>query len=146
MVDNLSPNQRTECMRRVTAANTSPEIRVRKLIHSMGYRYALHVKRLPGKPDIVLVSRGKVIFVHGCFWHSHRCRRGNRLPSTNVGYWSEKRQRNATRDRQHIHRLRAQGWQVFVVWECWTQSEEGLREKLKAFLELPPKHTERCRY
>ena len=135
VVDNLSAYQRSECMRRVTGANTSPEILVRKLIHSMGYRYALHVKRLPGKPDIVLVSRRKVIFVHGCFWHNHRCRRGRRLPITNSKYWKEKRQRNADRDRRHTRCLRDEGWQVLVIWECWTRDEEALRKKLQAFLQ-----------
>ncbi|MGA7886900.1 MAG: very short patch repair endonuclease [Acidobacteriaceae bacterium] len=135
MGDNLSPIQRSDCMRRVHGADTTPEITVRRLLHSMGYRYGLHVKRLLGKPDIVLVSRRKIIFVHGCFWHKHRCSHGRVSPTTNSGYWDEKRRRNAERDRRNIRSLRGQGWDVLVIWECWTSGERKLQHRLKAFLE-----------
>jgi DNA mismatch endonuclease (patch repair protein) len=134
-VDNLSPEQRRECMRAVRGVNTSPEIVVRSLVHSMGFRYALHVKRLAGKPDIVLVSRGKIIFVHGCFWHKHTCRHGSKSPTTNSAYWNQKRDRNFQRDRDHIRSLRKAGWQVQVIWECWTHDIGSLREKLARFLD-----------
>jgi len=108
LTDNLSVVQRSDCMRAVKGRDTSPEMNVRCLIHSMGFRYALYSAKLPGKPDIVLVSHRKVIFVHGCFWHKHSCRRGKRRPVTNAEYWSSKRERNRARDREHIaelHRL-----------------------------------------
>lgn len=134
MVDTLSAEQRSQCMRSVAGANTAPEIRVRSLLHSMGYRYALHVKKLPGKPDIVLVCRRKIIFVHGCFWHKHNCRHGRVSPITNAEYWTSKRERNARRDREHIRKLRRDGWEVLVIWECWTKDIDSLRERLEEFL------------
>jgi DNA mismatch endonuclease (patch repair protein) len=121
-------------MRAVRGTDTTPEMQVRKLVHSMGYRYALHVKHLPGKPDIILVSRRKIIFVHGCFWHSHRCSHGSISPSTNSEYWSRKREQNARRDREHIGSLRKQGWKVLVIWECMTRDSELLSVKLSRFL------------
>jgi DNA mismatch endonuclease (patch repair protein) len=100
----------------------------------MGLRYALHSKGLPGKPDLVLVSRRKIIFVHGCFWHMHKCRHGRISPVTNSDYWSSKRERNAERDGEHIESLRRDGWKVLVIWECWTKDTESLRKRLEAFL------------
>jgi DNA mismatch endonuclease (patch repair protein) len=100
----------------------------------MGYRYALHVRRLPGNPDIVLVSRRKVIFVHGCFWHSHNCRHGRIAPVSNSEYWNNKRKRNAQRDKRRLSALRKEGWKVLVVWECWTRDQDSLRNRLKGFL------------
>lgn len=134
MADNLSAEQRRECMRAVRGANTSPEMIVRRLIHSMGYRYALHVKRLPGKPDIVLVSRRKAVFIHGCFWHSHSCSHGSKSPATNQDYWSQKRLRNAARDREHLRSLRKEGWSVLVIWECETKRLEKVKGRLIRFL------------
>src|SRR5260370_42414007 len=99
----------------------------------MGLRYTLHVQSLPGKPDIVLPSRRMIIFVHGCFWHKHSCRRGNRQPATNQQYWTQKRQRNAARDREHIKTLRGEGWKVLVIWECWTRNLDSLRGRLQRF-------------
>jgi DNA mismatch endonuclease, patch repair protein len=134
VVDNLTPEQRSACMRSVRGKNTSPELVVRKLVHSMGYRYALHSRTLPGKPDLVLVSRKKIIFVHGCFWHKHSCRHGRVSPSANRDYWDAKRNRNVNRDRKHIKALRKTGWKVLVVWECWTRDFERLCNTLSAFL------------
>ena len=134
MADTLSTEQRSACMRSVGRKDTAPEMKVRRLVHSMGYRYALHVKTLPGKPDLVLVSRRRIIFVHGCFWHKHRCRHGRISPMINSDYWSGKRERNAERDREHIKSLRKDGWEVLVIWECWTRDAESLRRRLEAFL------------
>src|ERR1700687_7749 len=100
----------------------------------MGYRYALHVKHLPGKPDIFFVSRRKIIFVHGCFWHNHGCRHGSVAPATNTHYWNQKRERNAKRDQEHAKSLRRQGGDVLVIWECQTRSPKPLRKKLATFL------------
>jgi DNA mismatch endonuclease (patch repair protein) len=121
-------------MRAVSGKNTAPEMCVRRLAHSMGYRYALHVKRLPGKPDLVFVSRRKIIFVHGCFWHKHNCRHGRVSPATNSGYWSAKREGNARRDREHVKALRSDGWRVLVLWECWTRDLGSLTKRLESFL------------
>src|SRR5271163_4168874 len=105
MVEAFTAEQRSACMRAVGSKNTAPEMRVRKLVHSMGYRYALHVNRLPGSPDLVFTSRRKIIFVHGCFWHKHFCWHGSKSPVTNSDYWNGKRERNAQRDRQHLRAL-----------------------------------------
>jgi DNA mismatch endonuclease, patch repair protein len=134
MVDNLNAEQRKECMKAVRAKNTAPEICVRSLVHKMGYRYSLHKKALPGKPDLVLVSRKKVIFVHGCFWHRHSCSQGRKVPESHSEYWSAKLERNAFRDKAHSQALRKNGWKVFVVWECWTRDIDFLKMKLDRFL------------
>lgn len=126
-------------MRAVRSEDTTPEMRVRRLVHSMGYRYALHSRKIPGKPDLVLVSRRKVIFVHGCFWHNHNCRHGKISPTSNVEYWQRKRNRNAERDRANVKALRAAGWQVLVVWECRTRDSESLRSTIEKFLSQPGK-------
>jgi DNA mismatch endonuclease (patch repair protein) len=135
MADNLTVKQRSACMRAVRGRDTTPEMRVRRAVHSFGYRYALHRKNLPGKPDLAFVSRRKIIFVHGCFWHSHRCRHGKVSPASNVAYWKRKREKNVARDREHLRVLRAAGWKVLVVWECWTRDIERLCERLANFLD-----------
>ncbi|MDP6443228.1 MAG: DNA mismatch endonuclease Vsr, partial [Pirellulaceae bacterium] len=99
MTDVFSTEKRSQVMRAVSSKDTGPEWAVRRLAHSLGYRYRLHVEDLPGKPDLVFPSRDKVIFVHGCFWHQHRCKRGNRIPKTRTDYWVAKLQRNKQRDR-----------------------------------------------
>ena len=105
-------------MRAVKAKNTGPEMAVRRLVHSMGYRYRLHRKGLPGKPDLVFALRRKVIFVHGCFWHGHACKRGARIPKANRDYWTRKIARNKERDQHHLSALHADRWQALVIWEC----------------------------
>ena len=122
-------------MRAVRSADTAPEMLVRQAAHSLGYRYALHRENLPGKPDLVFVSRRKIVFVHGCFWHLHTCRRGMIAPVSNTNYWQTKRERNRQRDSQHLRALRASGWEVLVVWECWTRHLARLRHRLADFLE-----------
>ena len=121
-------------MRAVRGTDTTPELVVRRVVHGLGFRYALHSSSLPGKPDLVLVRRKKVIFVHGCFWHKHWCRHGRVAPSANSQYWNEKRQKNANRDRQNILELRKPRWNVLVIWECWTKDLTSLRGRLKQFL------------
>ena len=122
-------------MRAVRAKDTTPEMIIRHTLHSLGYRYALHRQNLPGKPDLVFVSRRKVVFVHGCFWHMHKCRHGKISPVTNRDYWRAKREKNKKRDRKHIRELRAEGWQVLVAWECWGRDLIRLRQRLVTFLE-----------
>ena len=128
---------RRKTMQAVKAQDTTPELVVRKLLFSLGYRYRLHKKDLPGKPDIVFPGRRKVVFVHGCFWHGHQCKRGNRMPKTNREYWEPKLKRNKQRDKQHIKELRDKGWGVLVVWECEVKEREDLARRLTAFLGAP---------
>ena len=118
MTDVFSKEKRSWVMSRVRGKGTSPEIRVRSLTHRLGYRFRLHQKDLPGKPDLVFPSRKKVIFVHGCFWHGHDCPRGKRTPKANAGYWTEKIRKNIERDAKNQAELQSLGWNVLVVWEC----------------------------
>jgi DNA mismatch endonuclease (patch repair protein) len=124
---------RSAIMRAVKSTNTKPELIVRKLAHALGFRFRLH-GALPGKPDLVFAGRRKVIFVHGCFWHGHACARGARVPVNNRDYWVGKVARNRTRDRKTLRRLRADDWQVLVVWECETKNKEKLGSRLRRFL------------
>jgi DNA mismatch endonuclease (patch repair protein) len=114
--------------------NTSPEIIIRSIIHRMGYRYALHKSNLPGHPDIVLVRHKKIIFVHGCFWHMHRCKYGRVIPATRTNFWQDKRSGNVIRDRRNLRKLRSSGWRVFIVWECHIRNPKKLTATLRNFL------------
>ena len=129
MPDNRSRESRSALMSRVSSKNTVPEIIVRSLLHSMGYRFRLHSRDLPGKPDIVFRSRRKAIFVHGCFWHNHGCRIG-RPPKSNTDFWDLKLQRNKDRDRVNEDKLFSQGWQVITIWQCELSDRTSLVAKL----------------
>lgn len=112
----------------------APEMFVRRLVYGMGYRYRLHRSDLPGKPDIVFLSRKKIIFVHGCFWHQHtKCKDGH-LPKSNINYWRPKLERNLQRDRDVLRDLKELGWDVLIVWECETKDKETLAAKINQFL------------
>jgi DNA mismatch endonuclease (patch repair protein) len=113
----MTPEQRSERMGRVRQKNTKPEMRLRSWLHAAGYRFRLHRKDLPGTPDIVLPRHRTAIFVHGCFWHGHDCRRG-RLPSSNSAYWEEKITRNKQRDAGAVAALIQLGWHPVEIWEC----------------------------
>ena len=126
---------RSRIMRAVKDRDTTPEMIVRCLVYSMGYRYRLYRKDLPGKPDLTFQSRRKVIFVHGCFWHGHDCKRGARVPKTNREYWETKISSNRKRDSQHDQDLRRLGWRILVVWECQIQEQTALIERVRRFLE-----------
>lgn len=117
-------------MGRVRQANTHPEMIVRKAIFRAGFRYRLHVSTLPGKPDIVLPRYRTIVFVHGCFWHGHDCRKG-KLPATNVAKWEAKIERNVERDAQAVMKLESLGWSVEVIWECSLNEVEALVERLR---------------
>jgi DNA mismatch endonuclease, patch repair protein len=130
VVDVHTTEQRSRNMAAIKATNTRPEMRVRSLLHALGYRYRLHRKDLPGRPDIVLAKHRTVIFVHGCFWHCHDCRWGSVVPKTRAEFWREKRAGNVARDEKHKAALMAEGWKVLTVWECETRSEKELRVTL----------------
>lgn len=131
----MTSEQRSKTMRAVKGKDTTPEMVVRRLLHRMGYRYRLHRNDLPGKPDVVFGSRRKLIFVHGCFWHGHTCKRGNRIPITNALYWRAKISRNTERYAYQLEKLSANGWTVFTVWECELKDEKILASRLKLFLD-----------
>ena len=125
-------------MKRIRSTDTKPEMRVRRLVHNMGYRYRLHARDLPGRPDLVFRSRRRVIFVHGCFWHRHEGCSSNRMPKSpeRLGYWRDKLNGNAQRDRQNHLKLRQDGWEVLVVWECETKdSLDHMLRRIRTFLE-----------
>ncbi|MBX3179101.1 MAG: DNA mismatch endonuclease Vsr [Candidatus Hydrogenedentes bacterium] len=128
------PESRSRTMRAVKSKDTAPEMLVRRMIHAEGFRYRLHDPSLPGKPDLVFKSRRKAIFVHGCFWHGHSCKRGARIPATNRDYWRRKIQANVDRDKKHRAALHALGWDVLTVWECETRDHDALRSRILAFL------------
>ncbi len=136
MADVHTPEQRSFNMSRIRCRDTKPELIVRSTVHQMGYRFRLHRRNLPGKPDLVLPGRRKIIFVHGCFWHLHRCRYGRVIPGTNTDFWQTKRRATVERDRRNRSALQADGWDVLTVWECWTRcAEERLIPRLQQFLD-----------
>jgi len=133
MSDVFSKEKRSLIMGRVKGCNTKPELLVRSLIHRMGYRFRLHCKNLPGKPDIVLARHKKAIFVNGCFWHGHEgCSRATR-PSSNKDFWRKKINKNVERDKIKIKKLRKLGWKTLILWQCKLKDMEKLTVKLKRF-------------
>lgn len=134
-MDNLDPDARGRQMSLVKAKNTRPEMAVRRLVFAMGYRYRLHDARLPGTPDLVFAGRGKVLFVHGCFWHRHENCALARLPKSRLDFWLPKLEGNRARDRVNQRILRKSGWRVFVVWECELRNLVKLSRKIRRFLE-----------
>lgn len=118
LIEAENPKIRSAIMRRVRGKNTRPELIVRKALHKLGFRYTLHESSLPGKPDLVFPKYRTVVFVHGCFWHGHKCPRGARLPVANRSYWKSKIAGNQSRDLRNRTLLEELGWQVLTVWEC----------------------------
>jgi DNA mismatch endonuclease (patch repair protein) len=124
-------------MRSVRSKDTKPEMLIRTYLHRLGFRYCLHDKKLPGKPDLVFRSRQKAIFVHGCFWHQHEdCRHGH-APKSRLDYWLPKLQRNIERDRQAIEELGRMGWSSLVVWECELEDLGKCGDRVVRFLNAP---------
>lgn len=121
-------------MKAIKSRHTKPEMIVRSIVHRLGYRFRLHDKKLPGKPDIVLKRHKKIILVHGCFWHIHNCKRGNVTPKTNVEYWQTKRLRNVERGKENLVAYKKEGWKVLTIWECQTKSLELTKSLLVEFL------------
>jgi DNA mismatch endonuclease (patch repair protein) len=128
VTDMFSPDKRSWVMSRIRSGNTSPEKIVRSYLHACGYRFRLHRKDLPGKPDIILARFKTAIFVHGCFWHQCPLCKGGRLPKSNLAYWEAKLKKNQDRDKKNIERLESLGWKVIVIWEC--QIDEKSIERL----------------
>ena len=136
-MDTLTPEQRSERMGRVRSKDTKLELRVRRLVHGMGYRYRLYRKDLPGKPDLVFPARRKVIFIHGCFWHRHsdpECRLA-RLPKSRLDFWLPKLSATKERDAKTLSRLENLGWEVLTVWECQVREIETLEKRIREFLD-----------
>lgn len=134
MTDVLTSEQRHRCMSHIRNKDTCPELIVRKMVHSMGFRYRLHVGDLPGKPDMVFPRMKKVIFVQGCFWHLHSCKYGNVKPSTNARFWKTKREENRVRDIRNQKKLESEGWGVLFIWECQLKNKTELKLQLLEFL------------
>ena len=124
-------------MRAVPARNSTPELKVRKLLTSLKTRYRLHRRDLPGSPDVVFASRRLALFVHGCFWHGHDCARGARVPKSNTPYWLGKIARNRARDLEAVESLAAMGWRAAVVWECELHDPDALSDRLRHLLAQP---------
>ncbi|HAU36468.1 MAG TPA: very short patch repair endonuclease [Phycisphaerales bacterium] len=135
MADTVCTSERSRIMAAVKSKDTAPEMIVRRMVHSLGYRYRLHVKSLPGTPDLVFPRLRKVINVSGCFWHMHRCGRC-RIPASRRRYWVSKLAKNAARDKRTNRALRDKGWDVFTVWECQTRASRmsKLKARIVAFL------------
>jgi len=134
MVDVLTPQQRSFNMSRIRSRDTAPEKVVRSIVHGMGYRYRLHKSDLPGKPDLVLVRHGKIINVHGCFFHMHECKYGKVTPTTNTDFWATKRLSNVMRDKRNMRLLRRAGWRIMTIWECEARDVTALTRRIRRFL------------
>jgi DNA mismatch endonuclease (patch repair protein) len=143
-MDMYSKERRSEIMSRIRDRDTKPEVRVRRALHGLGFRFRLHRKDLPGRPDVVLPKWKTAVFVHGCFWHGcAKCDRGTRVPKTNTEFWLAKVAENRGRDRRVRRLLRAAGWRVLVVWACETENAGRLTDRLAAALTLPADGTSR---
>ena len=135
-MDTLTPEQRSALMARIRGVDTKPELFVRRALHGQGYRFRLHGRGLPGKPDIVFKKRKRAVFIHGCFWHRHGCKRTTH-PKSRRDYWQDKFAKNVARDRRNTALLADDGWDVFVAWECEIDSDETLLQRLMEFLGPP---------
>ena len=136
-MDKVSPDRRSRNMARIPSRDTAPEMAVRRYLHARGFRYRLHRKDLPGKPDIVFARRRLCIFVHGCFWHGcSRCIDGTRAVRSNQTYWLGKIAGNRARDERHRAALQAAGWQVLVIWECQARNAEAIAAALAEVLDI----------
>ena len=138
MADIVSKQKRSEMMSLIRSKDTKPEITVRKILHRLGYRFRLHRKDLPGQPDIVLRKYKTVIFVHGCFWHGHSCKKGKTLPKTNESFWQNKIKGNQARDNKVLQELTLLGWHPCIIWECEVRNDTRLVERILECL----KHSE----
>lgn len=135
-MDKISPARRSNNMRHIRSSNTKPEITVRKILYSLGYRYRLHKKDLPGKPDLVFAKRKKIIFIHGCFWHQHNLTTclDSKIPKSNKQYWNQKLKNNAQRDIRNQMALKELGWDILIIWECEIKNDKKLIKRMQKFL------------
>lgn len=138
MADVFEPAMRSRIMSRIRSKDTKPEMVVRRLVTALGYRYRLHVGTLPGKPDLVFRRSRKVIFIHGCYWHRHNCKRGRSLPASNTAFWQGKWAANKRRDREVLRGLRSMGYRILVVWECELHNEVKTLRTVRDFLREEP--------
>jgi DNA mismatch endonuclease (patch repair protein) len=143
-MDVHTAEQRSRNMASIRGKNTKPELRVRSAIHALGYRFRLHRKDLPGRPDIILPRLKLAIFVHGCFWHCHDCRWGRVVPATRPEFWAAKRAGNVERDATKQVTLRELGWKVATIWECQTRTPQELSDALRAILTKCDRMGHRC--
>jgi DNA mismatch endonuclease (patch repair protein) len=136
MMDKISPARRSNNMRHIRSFNTKPEITVRQILFSLGYRYRLHRKDLPGKPDLVFAKRKKIIFIHGCFWHQHNLTTclDSRIPKSNKHYWNQKLKNNVQRDIRNQMTLKELGWDILIIWECEIKNDKKLIKRIQKFL------------
>ena len=134
-MDRVDSKTRSRIMQAIHSRDTKPELAVRRMIHALGFRYRLHVKSLPGTPDLVFPSKRKVVFVHGCFWHRHKRCSYATSPTTNIEFWDEKFRNNVLRDRRTIRALKKQGWSAMIVWQCQLKNPSKLGGRLNEFLE-----------
>jgi DNA mismatch endonuclease (patch repair protein) len=132
-MDTITKSERSHLMSRIRSKDTQPELAVRSMLHRSGYRFRLHRKDLPGRPDIVLPRHRKIILVHGCFWHGHTCNLASK-PKSNESYWSSKIQMNRARDSRNLQALVSQGWQVLELWECDIRKGTGLKRTIQDFM------------
>lgn len=144
MADVFDKETRSAVMRAVKGRDTTPEIAVRRAAHALGLRFRLQRRDLPGSPDLVFPARQIALFVHGCFWHGHPCKRGARMPATNASYWTAKIARNVARDKRVRGELREAGWQAVTVWECETRDPVELALLLRERLGLAPRRRKRA--
>jgi DNA mismatch endonuclease (patch repair protein) len=133
-MDKISPQHRSANMRRIRSKDTSPELVLRRLIHGLGYRFRLHRKGLPGRPDLVFAKRRKIVFVHGCFWHQHPDCREGRIPGSRLDYWVPKLKKNQIRDAANRALLEEQGWKVLIIWECELTDISAVKRAVRKFL------------
>ena len=136
MTDVLTREHRRRCMSAIKGKDTVPEMIVRRMVHAMGFRYHLHVRSLPGHPDLVFPKRKKIILVHGCFWHRHNCKLGRVIPATRTEFWKKKLNTNKQRDHHNCEVLRSLGWDVLILWECWIKNQHRLQSRIMRFLEI----------
>lgn len=131
----MTAEQRSAHMAKIRSKDTKPELQLRRALHAAGYRYRLHDKALPGRPDLVFAGRRKVIFVNGCFWHGHDCPVGSRLPKSNTSFWADKRRRNQERDGSQRIQLAELGWSYLDVWECEVAANVHIVQDVRTFLD-----------
>ena len=133
-MDVHNPATRSYNMAQIRSKNTSPELRVRSLVHKLGYRFRLHSKVLPGKPDLVFKKYKTVLFVNGCFWHRHDCKNGQQIPKTNSAFWKDKFTKNQKRDLSNYSTLKTRGWTVAIMWECEIHDQIKLEKSIQSIL------------